>query len=152
MSGDMRSNPLRREAERLLGGQVKLFRGAGLYFAPRTEGVGIPRSDLLLAAERGQSAVLNPKPGAVTAFEEWARVKPEGLGQELMRLRDEPITPPELELFAQGVKQLEMGVAPAIWLRYDKRIRQLCADCLRECRGGGALYACWVCMNKGGLK
>ena len=121
-------NPIRMAAESVHG-EVKAARNGALYFAP------------------GTGALIELTAADVCAFERWAHVEPSGLGSDLTRLHNREITQPELALLTLGIKQMELGVSQDTWLAYDKKLRQLAAQCLREKRGGGALYACWAAMR-----
>ncbi len=143
MSG--RENPLRREAERMLGSKVHQDRGGALFSAAHA-GEILP-SDWFTVELKDGRARLRPTQMALQAFWTWAagRIQPEGLGEQLQKLEDRKAPPAELELFTQGVKQMELNAAPMLWLVYDKRLRQLAAEALRSDTGGG-LLACWACM------
>ena len=118
-------NPIRIAMESIHG-EVKVARNDALYFVPRTgELIRLSAND-------------------VDVFERWANVEPTGLGSDLMRFKGREITPPELALLSLGIKQMELGAAPDTWRAYDKKLRQLAAQCLREKHGGGALFACWA--------
>lgn len=146
MARENMRHPLRKEAERLLGENIRISRNTALYYAPRE--AGIPECAWFVIGQADASLELAPTEAALRAFEDWAKaqLRPEGLGEELLRLDSEIVTKPELDLFILGVKQFELHAAPMAWLMYDKRLRQLSADCLRDGRGGGGLYACWTCM------
>lgn len=134
-------NPLRDEAMRLFPSGVRVARDDALYFAPSPGEV--PQTSALFRLDmRADGVRLFPTERAVRTFEAWAATASEGLGAELARLRHQPGSEPELALFAQGLKMLELHAAQGAWRAYDKKLRQQAAECLREKTGGGALFAC----------
>ena len=122
----MLNHPLRARAEALYG-SVKAARGEGLYFA------------------NGQ--IIRATQSDARLFADWADVERNDLGRSLGRLSERDIAGAELALFEQGVRQLELRAPASAWRTYERSIRELCAVCLREKRGGGALYACWAAMR-----
>ena len=146
MSCEAQTHPLRREAERMLGIGVKLDRGDMLYYVPATGSNASLNSGLFLA-KCANAIFLKPSIFGIRSFEAWAErfVKPDPLGIELKRLRAAEVMESEFDLFTQGVKHFELHAPPGAWATYEKRLRQLAAVCLRERRGGGALYACRLC-------
>lgn len=125
MPGDRMRHPLRVDAEARYG-RVLVDRGDALYFVPRS-------GERVYADEAG-----------AREFVEWAGVEPIGLGAELVRFAGRPVRAEELDLFQDGIKQLELGATAQSRAAYERRLRQLAAVVMREGVGGGLLYACWA--------
>ncbi|MDL2206083.1 hypothetical protein LJC33_04100 [Eubacteriales bacterium OttesenSCG-928-N13] len=149
MSGKLRSNPLRQEAERIMGCPVRLDRGEDLYLCMPP--VSYPLSELFQLTLRDQRLRMRPTAQGLAAFEIWAmqRIHNDTFGTELLGFQGAQVSELESELFIQGVKHMELNAPTMLWLHYDKRIRQMAADCLRKGEGGGALHACWAAMTLG---
>lgn len=150
-------HPLRARAEGALSGCGRAFlrcdRGEGLYVtnAPLDEQRLCALAQAGFRAER-QGALwrLFPQEGLLTAAEEWLSGEEEPL--RLPALRE--IEPADWALFCEGVKRLELPFdAPALQ-RYERRVRQRAAECMRTGRGGGLLTLCSRMLSRGreGLK
>jgi len=129
---------MRAAARALLpgGAFLRRDRGAALYVA-NAPGIDWAAAGFL-CREAGNLAFLTPGPVWLYRLEARFPQPPDRLCASFRRFRGEP-DPEALGLFAAGAKALDGGSCDA---RYDQRLRQRAAVCLREHLPGGGLYAC----------
>lgn len=143
-----RDHPLRAEAEALLGRAPKLSRGAGLYYGS----IGMACTSALLFQD---GDVLCITPEGARAFDAWAMNRidaPDALGKELALIACNELCSEELAMLEDGIKLLELGRGASAPVQFERRLRNLCAEILRTCVGGGGLRACWACLHLSNTK
>lgn len=134
---------MRASARALLpaGAFLRRDRGNALYVA-NAPGIDWAAAGFL-CREDGGLAHLTPGPAWLSRLEALYPEPPDPLCASLRRFRGEP-DPAALALFAAGMKILDGGTCD---VKYDQRLRQRAAVCLREHLPGGGLYACALVRN-----
>ena len=147
----MNRGDLRNAARAALpkGAFLRRDRGEALFVtdAPRLSPDGPWRSALpaagFLTRERDGLLWLIPGPEWLTRLEEAHPAPPDEFCQGFARFSGREIEPESLALFALGARVLDGGANDG---RFDKRLRQRAAECLRihpnPIHPGGGLYAC----------
>ena len=119
-------------------------RGDALFFGvPRKDGVA-PEGFRAEARESG--AALYPRPELLTEAEKYAGAAQTELTARLTVCRGRAVEEDELLLWSAGLKLLGGKAPEAEIARYEKRLRQQAAACLRR-GSGGALWACALCLE-----
>lgn len=121
------------------GAFLRRDRGEALFVtdAPRFGG-SVDWAGAGFLCRAGHLARLTPGPEWLYRLEGSCPEPPDALSTSFQRFSGD-IDVEALSLFAEGMKALDGGTWDA---KYDRRLRQRAAVCLRERLPGGGLYAC----------
>ena len=139
---------LRKEAEEYL---IKALRdrGDGLFFGVPREGAEAPRGYRIEKREAG--VALYPLPELLETARAYAGEGSTELTRLMETMRGRAAGEDEMRLWSEGVKRLGERTGAREIARDEKKVRQTAAACMRR-GGGGAMWACAMCLEAVGGK